>query len=92
MEKNLIAPLVKKQKIININIGARTNQGDFKMREVTAVLIITFLVGAFAGSIISCSIYDATMIKAYCETHTKLTTDYLKCNQQALYKLMKEEY
>ena len=62
------------------------------MKEVIAVSVFIFLAGMFAGSIIACSIYDAQMIDAYCSTHCKLTSEYLQCKKQPLYKLVRKEY
>lgn len=61
------------------------------MREAIAVSMIYVLVGMFAGSIIACSIYDAYMINAYCSTHCKLTSEYLQCKKQPLYKFVRNE-
>ena len=62
------------------------------MKEAIVVSMIYVLVGMFAGSLIACSIYDAQMINAYCSTHCKLTSEYLQCKKQPLYKLVIKEY
>ena len=62
------------------------------MKKVIAVSVLIFLAGMFAGSIVACSTYDNTMINAYCSAHCKLTSEYLQCKKQPLYKLVRKEY
>ena len=61
------------------------------MKEAIVVSMIFVLVGMFAGSIIACSIYDVYMINAYCSTRCELTSEYLQCKKQPLFKLVRKE-